>query len=150
MHFVVPNMLSVVPSGSLRMASMTIFVHYVQIDHGYTLPSTFADVCFEWLYWPQAKVPFDPATRAYIGALDAEADLATLEAHGLRLGAGCKRVFAASTLLLRKGAGRGLSPHAIGRVMCREEVGAFAMSWLQVQCHDFACLCRTTRWQVCG
>ncbi len=51
----------------------------VQIDHGYTLPSSFADVCFEWLYWPQARAPFDAATRAYIAALDADADLATLE-----------------------------------------------------------------------
>ena len=107
----------------------------VQIDHGYTLPSDFADVCFEWLYWPQAKAPFDAATRAYIAALDAAADLATLEAHGLRLSAGCRRVFAASTLLLRKGAGRGLSPHAIGRVMCREEVSvACSRRWLRRQC----------------
>jgi len=50
--------------------------------------------------------------------------LLLFQAHGLRLSAGCRRVFAASTLLLRKGAARGLSPHAIGLVMCREEVSA--------------------------
>jgi len=56
------------------------------------------------------------------------------QAHGLRVSAGCRRVFAASTLLLRKGAARGLSPHAIGLVMCREEVGAAVMSRIQMYC----------------
>ena len=73
-----------------------------QIDHGYTLPSTFADVSFEWLYWPQARVPFSAATRAYIGALSTEADLATLAAHRLPLSLECERVFKASTMLLQK------------------------------------------------
>ena len=74
----------------------------MQIDHGYTLPSTFADVSFEWLYWPQARVPFDAPTRAYIASLSAEADLATLAAHGLQLSAESERVFRASSLLLQK------------------------------------------------
>ena len=135
----------------------------LQIDHGYTLPSTFADVSFEWLYWPQAKAPFDAVTRAYIASLDADADLATLSAHGLRLSTASARVFKVylfreakldmedakwcvfkaghciwsfnlqiflkdcewcvqvATLLLRKGAARGLSPRDIGGIMCREE-----------------------------
>ena len=25
----------------------------IPIDHGYCLPSTFADINFEWMYWPQ-------------------------------------------------------------------------------------------------
>lgn len=27
----------------------------IPIDHGYCLPATFADVSFEWMYWPQAS-----------------------------------------------------------------------------------------------
>lgn len=93
----------------------------IPIDHGYTLPSTFADVSFEWLYWPQARAPFSAATRAYIAGLSSEADLATLAAHHLRLSPESERVFKASTMLLQKGAARGLSPYAIGLIMCREE-----------------------------
>lgn len=74
----------------------------MQIDHGYTLPSTFADVSFEWLYWPQARVPFSAATRAYIASLSAEADLATLAAHRLQLSPESERVFKASSMLLQK------------------------------------------------
>jgi len=56
---------------------------------------------------PQAHVPFDEETRAYIAALDADADLATLEAQGLPLRSECKRVFKAATMCLQMGAARG-------------------------------------------
>jgi hypothetical protein len=92
----------------------------IPIDHGYALPSSFQDICFEWLNWPQAHVPFDEETRAYIAALDADADLVTLAAQGLPLRSECKRVFKASTMCLQMGAARGLSPYAIGSIMCRE------------------------------
>jgi len=52
-------------------------------------------------------VPFDEETRAYIAALDADADLATLEAQGLPLRSECKRVFKAATMCLQMGAARG-------------------------------------------
>ena len=86
-----------------------------QIDHGYTLPSTFADVSFEWLYWPQAQVPFDTATRAYIAGLSSEADLATLAAHHLQLSLESARVFKASTMLLQK---VGRAPRAVCIAWC--------------------------------
>ena len=47
----------------------------IPIDHGYTLPqsvSGFNDTWFEWLNWPQAKVPFSRSTKEYIARLDAE------------------------------------------------------------------------------
>jgi hypothetical protein len=90
------------------------------IDHGYTLPSSLQDICFEWLNWPQAHVPFDAETTAYIAALDAEADLATLAEHGLVLRSECKRVFRATTMCLKLGAAAGLTPYVIGSIMCRE------------------------------
>jgi Phosphatidylinositol 3- and 4-kinase len=76
------------------------------------------DICFEWLNWPQAHVPFDAKTTAYIAALDAEADLATLAEHGLVLRSDCKRVFRATTMCLKLGAAAGLTPYAIGSIMC--------------------------------
>ena len=60
---------------------------------GYCLPSSWADASFDWIYWPQAKIPFDARTRAYIASLDAEADLALLAVNGLRLRPECERIF---------------------------------------------------------
>lgn len=90
------------------------------IDHGYCLPDTFEDICFEWKYWRQTKLPFDGETLEYIAKLDAKKDIKTLEAHGIALRAGCKQVFRACTSLLKKGAAHGLTPFEISNMMCRE------------------------------
>lgn len=91
----------------------------VPIDHGYCLPATLEDVSFEWLYWPQAREPFSEAELRYIAALDAERDVAILEAHDLHLRPACLRVLRVCTLLLQRGAAAGLSPFHIGSIMCR-------------------------------
>ena len=92
----------------------------VPIDHGYCLPSTFQDLSFEWLYWPQAQAPFDEQTLKYIESMDSNKDLAVLASHGLMLRAECERVLHVCTMLLKKGAARGMTPFEIGSVMCRE------------------------------
>lgn len=92
----------------------------VPIDHGYCLPSTFQDLSFEWLYWPQAQAPFDEQTLKYIESMDSNRDLAVLASHGLMLRAECERVLHVCTMLLKKGAARGMTPFEIGSVMCRE------------------------------
>jgi hypothetical protein len=98
------------------------------IDHGYCLPASLEDLSFEWLYWPQAKVPFDRTTLAYIAGLDAEADVQLLAAHGLRLRPECARVLRVCTLLLQRGAAAGLTAHQIGAIACRQ---AFTKSPLE-------------------
>ena len=60
---------------------------------GYCLPSAWSDATFDWLYWPQSKVPFTARTRAYIADLDADRDLALLLINGLRLRPECERIF---------------------------------------------------------
>lgn len=92
----------------------------VPIDHGYTLPSGFEDITFEWLFWPQAEQPFDAPTLDYIARLDAEKDIALLSAHGLHLRPECLRVLRVCTMLLQKGAAAGLTPQQIGLIMSRE------------------------------
>lgn len=94
----------------------------VPIDHGYCLPEKFEDCTFEWLYWPQAREPFSDETIAYIKSLDAEEDIKLLKFHGWELSARCARVLCISTMLLKKGAARGLTPYDIGRILCRETV----------------------------
>ncbi|MCO5557346.1 hypothetical protein L7F22_010909 [Adiantum nelumboides] len=94
----------------------------VPIDHGYCLPDTFEDCTFEWLYWPQAKLPFQPETLKYISVLDADADILLLEKHGWTLPDECARVLRVGTMLLKKGAAAGLTPFQIGSMLCRESL----------------------------
>ncbi|KAK4431334.1 Phosphatidylinositol 4-kinase gamma 3 [Sesamum alatum] len=94
----------------------------IPIDHGYSMPENFEDCTFEWLYWPQAREPFSSDTIAYINSLDAEKDIELLKFHGWNVPHNCARVFRISTMLLKKGTERGLTPFAIGSIMCRETV----------------------------
>ncbi|PIA48970.1 hypothetical protein AQUCO_01300086v1 [Aquilegia coerulea] len=91
----------------------------IPIDHGYCLPENFEDCTFEWLYWPQAREPYSPDIIEYIKSLDAEQDIALLKFYGWDLSVQCARIFRISTMLLKKGAERGLSPFTIGSIMCR-------------------------------
>ncbi|KAJ7965351.1 phosphatidylinositol 4-kinase gamma 4-like [Quillaja saponaria] len=92
----------------------------IPIDHGYCLPENFEDCTFDWLYWPQAREPYSADTVDYIKSLDAEEDLKLLKFHGWDLPLECARTLRISTMLLRKGAERGLTPFAIGSIMSRE------------------------------
>mmetsp|Transcript_42769 Transcript_42769/g.76730 ORF Transcript_42769/g.76730 Transcript_42769/m.76730 type:complete len:622 (-) Transcript_42769:628-2493(-) len=90
------------------------------IDHGYCLPDSFQDISFEWMYWPQADVPFSEETCQYIRSLDAEKDIEILRAHGLTFRPECLRVLRVCTRLLKRGAEQGMTPYDIGRLMSRE------------------------------
>ncbi|KAG6437777.1 hypothetical protein SASPL_102705 [Salvia splendens] len=92
----------------------------IPIDHGYCLPYSFQDCTFDWLYWPQACQPFGMDTLEYIRSMDAEKDIALLKFYGWELPNECARVLRISTMLLKKGAEKGLTPFDIGNMMCRE------------------------------
>lgn len=92
----------------------------IPIDHGYCLPENFEDCTFEWLYWPQAQQPYSPETMDYIKSLDVEQDIQLLKFHGWDLPFECARTLRISTMLLKKGVERGLTPFSIGSMMCRE------------------------------
>lgn len=92
----------------------------VPIDHGYCLPEKFEDCTFEWLYWPQARESFSAETTAYIASLDADKDIALLKFYGWNLSPQCARVLCISTMLLKKGAERGLAPYDVGSILCRK------------------------------
>ncbi|KAK8488376.1 hypothetical protein V6N13_028087 [Hibiscus sabdariffa] len=94
----------------------------IPIDHGYCLPESFEDCTFEWLYWPQARKSYSPETIDYIKSLDADEDIALLKFLGWNMSQKCARTLRISTMLLKKGAERGLSPFAIGSIMCRENL----------------------------
>ncbi|WOK95690.1 phosphatidylinositol 4-kinase gamma 4-like [Canna indica] len=94
----------------------------VPIDHGYCLPENFEDCTFEWLYWPQSRQPFSSETIEYIKLLDAEQDIALLKFYGWDLSLECARTIRISTMLLKKGAEKGLTPYDIGNILCRETI----------------------------
>ncbi|CAO2038666.1 unnamed protein product [Urochloa humidicola] len=109
-------------AGNILVCKDGDHVQLVPIDRGYCFPEKFEDCTFEWLYWPQARVPFSAETLAYIKSLDAGKDIALLKFHGWELSSQCARVLRVSTMLLKKGAERGLTPYDIGSIMCRETV----------------------------
>ncbi|XP_059288829.1 phosphatidylinositol 4-kinase gamma 4-like [Lycium ferocissimum] len=94
----------------------------IPIDHGYCLPDSFEDVTFDWLYWPQARQPFSSETIEYIKSLDAEEDIGLLEFYGWDISLETARTLRISTMLLKKGVHRGLTPFTIGSIMCRENL----------------------------
>ena len=110
----------------------------IPIDHGYCLPSTFQDISFEWLYWPQARAPFTEDTLKYIQNLDSAKDLAVLASHGLMLRPECERVLSVCTMLLKKAAARGMTPFAIGSIMCREALTKSPLEKLHKHALDVA------------
>ncbi|CAN6713250.1 unnamed protein product [Malus baccata var. baccata] len=94
----------------------------IPIDHGYCLPENFEDCTFDWLYWPQARQAYSPDTIEFINSLDAEQDIALLKFYGWDIPVECARTLRISTMLLKKGVKRGLTPFAIGSLMCRENI----------------------------
>ncbi|QCE02563.1 phosphatidylinositol 4-kinase type 2 [Vigna unguiculata] len=94
----------------------------IPIDHGYCLPTSFEDCTFEWLYWPQARQPYSPEIIDYIRSLNADEDIALLKFHGWNLPVECARTLQISTMLLKKGVERGMTPFGIGSLMCRESL----------------------------
>jgi len=87
------------------------------IDQGLSLPSTFEHAWFDWLHWPQAKIPFDPDTRCYIRHINVEEDAALLEKLSIR--PECIRTMKISSTLLKKGAAAGLSLYEIASMASR-------------------------------
>lgn len=54
--------------------------------------------------------------------MDAEKDIQLLKSYGWDVPPECARIFRISTMLLKKGVDRGLTPYAIGSIMCRKNM----------------------------
>jgi len=95
-------------------------IELIPIDHGLSLPSSLNQAWFDWLHWPQAKVPFDEKTKQYIDSIDVEADANLLREIGIR--EDCIRTMIISTTLLKKGAAANLSLFEIASIVCRSDM----------------------------
>jgi hypothetical protein len=109
--------------GGYSTASHSLWL--VPIDHGACLPvvTALSETSFAWLFWPQARQPFDARTLEYIQALDASADQDHLAEY---LGASALEYQAVLTLhictaLLQVCAlDWHMTAHEIGLIMCRQ------------------------------
>jgi hypothetical protein len=89
----------------------------VPIDHAYCFPTALGEANWEWLYWPQAKVPFTEDELRYIDSIDVDADVALLARFGLSKEA--LRVYRTTTTFLKKGAAAGLTLFELGKLCYR-------------------------------
>jgi len=92
-------------------------IELIPIDHGLSLSSSLKGAWFDWLFWPQSKVPFDEETKRYIDSIDIEADANLLRSIGIS--EECIRTMIISTTLLKKGASCNLSLFQIASMVCR-------------------------------
>jgi len=92
----------------------------IPIDHGYCLPDTLSEAWFDWLYWPQAKQPFNTAAKEYVEQIDVERDVKMLQEE-LAIRPECLKTMKISTMLLKKGVRAGLTLFDIGNLICRRE-----------------------------
>lgn len=93
----------------------------VPIDHGYCLPSAIdmEDLFFEWLHWPQAKIPFDEEIKSYVSNINIEDDLEMLRQLGLPKEN--RTVYHIMTTFLKKCVLAGLKLVDIGSMVCRAD-----------------------------
>lgn len=97
--------------------------HLMPIDHGFCLPEALEPPYFEWLYWPQAMMPFSDEELEYILRLDPAKDVQLLRDNLPNLPTGCHRTLQVATTLLQRCAAAGLSLYEIGTVCSRPLVG---------------------------
>lgn len=128
---------------SINLSALTRLVdalyELVPIDHGFCLPEALEAPYFEWLYWPQAMIPFNEEELEYIERLDPAADVELLRRHLPMLPVGCLRTLHVATVLLKKCAAAGLSLSEIGCVCTR------SMSGVEEEPSDLEKLCDAAR-----
>jgi len=91
------------------------------IDHGYSLPTSLDRAWFDWLTWPQARVPFDEETKRYIESIDSQDDAKMLELY-LPIANESILIMKISTMLLKKGAKHNLTLNQIGTIASRKAI----------------------------
>jgi hypothetical protein len=94
----------------------------VPVDHGLCFPEDLQESWFEWLTWPQAKVPFSAEMKARISSLSWRSDWEKLRRFGSVFSRSVRRTLRTAYLLLQVGAAHDLTPYAIASIMCREQL----------------------------
>ncbi|KAK4779914.1 hypothetical protein SAY87_016020 [Trapa incisa] len=98
-------------------------VELIPIDHGLCLPETLEDPYLEWIYWPQASVPFSMEELEYIEQLDPVRECKMLRSKLPMVRKVCLRMLYLSTVFLKEAAASGLVLSQIGKMMTRNGEG---------------------------
>lgn len=106
-----------------------IFYSLVPIDHGYSFPINLSEANFEWMYWPQARVPFPAHLVRYVEEIDIAEDEELLRKCGIEEEAIC--VNRISTMLLKEGVKQGLNLQEIARLCCGDRGQSGSTSQLE-------------------
>jgi phosphatidylinositol 4-kinase type 2 len=95
-------------------------VRLIPIDHGYALPHTLEDVCFEWEFWPQATQPYSDDVKEYVAMLDADEDIEYLRENDIELAPSSERVLRVCTTLLKEAVARDFRAADIASMLNRK------------------------------
>lgn len=91
----------------------------VPIDQGFSLPDTPECSWFEWMNWPQAKVPFDDNAKDFIRRMDSERDAKMLRRE-LGIRPECLTNMRHTVALLKNAVELNLTLYDIGTIVCRK------------------------------
>jgi len=92
--------------------------HLIPIDHTYILPETLEGAFFEWMYWPQAKLPFSQTSLDFVKSIDLEADATVL--RNLGFSELSVQTMLVSTILLKHCVSLGKTLFDIAKLVCRD------------------------------
>eukprot|EP00164_Ancoracysta_twista_P001000 GFYU01001305.1.p1 GENE.GFYU01001305.1~~GFYU01001305.1.p1 ORF type:complete len:413 (+),score=129.18 GFYU01001305.1:646-1884(+) len=106
----------------VRRGGMFSSTQLIPIDHQYILPRKVCASFFEWLNFPQAKQPFDEATKQFIASLDPEEDVKYLRKHLKDISNESLLTMRATTMLLQRGTAAGLTLYHMGMLMAPSHV----------------------------
>jgi len=102
------------------------------IDHGFSLPDSLECSWFEWMSWPQSKIPFDDETKSYIMRINIEKDAELLAKLGIR--SQCIKTMMITTTLLKKAVLHNMTLFQIGSMLCRDNNNPDQPSELETLC----------------
>jgi hypothetical protein len=91
------------------------------IDHGYICPGNAESLRFDWINFPQAKVPFSQAALNYIEQLDPEADAELVQGKIPNVSEDMLKRLQIATRLLQIAAKKGLTAYQIADLFMRRK-----------------------------
>lgn len=103
------------------------------IDQGFSLPDNLECSWFEWMNWPQSKIPFDDEAKAYITRIDIDRDALMLQKE-LAIRPECIKTMKITTTLLKKAIDLNLTLYDIGLIICRKSSAPEEPSQLEKMC----------------
>lgn len=105
----------------------------IPIDQGFSLPDNLEVSWFEWMNWPQSKIPFDDDIKSYISRLDVEKDTQMLKTE-LSVRNECLFTMRIMYALLKKAVELNLTLYDLGNIVCRKNYDLTTPSILEQIC----------------